>query len=298
MIFDIQEVDQFVVEATFRAAEQAGAAAAPGRTASVGMQRLLRGGALVHAAPDGYLIPMALLVLPQAAVGGVVGRDVPAQIDASTVAVNELTAQTIGAQVGDIVELRATDGSPQAFRVGSILPYAQIGGSELLLTPEAAARVGIVEDTQMVVWNIPSRAAFDAAVQNVGLVGRTNTKINRSWDARDPDDTLSTARAKSMMGEPWYRVVSGDTIAMHPTWMATYLTNGRGARELVDPDPRTVPSGHRQRAPGGALARSPPPGWAGTSTSATPTPTAGASTRATAATADSCHATPTRWRST
>ena len=84
-----------------------------------------------------------------------------------------------------------------------------------------------MEDTQMVVWNIPSRAAFDAAVQNFGLVGRTNTKINRSWDARDPDDTLSTARAKSMMGEPWYRVVSGDTIAMHPTWMSTYLTNGR-----------------------------------------------------------------------
>ncbi len=64
-------------------------------------------------------------------------------------------------------------------------------------------------------------------MQNVGLVGRTNTKINRSWDARDPDDTLSTARAKSMMGEPWYHVVSGDTIAMHPTWMSTYLTNGR-----------------------------------------------------------------------
>jgi len=105
VVFDIQVVDQFVVEATFRAAEQVGAAAAPGRTASVGMLRLTRGGALVHAAPDGYLIPMALLVLPQAAVGGVVGRDVPAQLNNHTIAINELTAQTIGAQAGDMVEV-------------------------------------------------------------------------------------------------------------------------------------------------------------------------------------------------
>ena len=30
-----------------------------------------------------------------------------------------------------------------------------------------------------------------------------------------------------MVGEPWYQVVAGDTIEMHPTWKATYLPSGR-----------------------------------------------------------------------
>jgi hypothetical protein len=227
VVYDVQEVDADVVVASFAAAEQAGGAAAPARTASVGLRALTRGGNAIHAAPDGFLIPMVLLAMPRAALGGVIGDDVPGGLDPSTVMVNELTAQTIGAQTGDVLELRALDGSSQWFSIGRILPYSQIGGSELLMTPEAADRLGFVGDTQMVVWDIRSRPAFDAAVQNLGLIGRANTKVERSWDPRDPDDALSTARLKSMVGEPWYQVASGDTIEMHPTWKATYLPPGR-----------------------------------------------------------------------
>jgi hypothetical protein len=227
VVFDLQDVDPEVVAATFAVAEQAGAAAAPARTASVGLRAVTRNGALVHAAPDGFLIPIVLIAMPRAALGGVVGDDIPGGLDGSTVMLNELTAQMMGAHAGDTLELRALDGSSQWFNVARILPYSQIGGSELLMTPGAADRLGIVDDTQMVVWDIRSRPAFDAAVQNHGLTGRPNTKVNRSWDARDPDDVLSTARLKSMVGEPWYQVVSNDSITMHPTWMGTYLPPGR-----------------------------------------------------------------------
>jgi D-alanyl-D-alanine carboxypeptidase len=64
-------------------------------------------------------------------------------------------------------------------------------------------------------------------VQTLGLTSRPNTKLERSWDPRDPDDALSTARLKSMVGEPWYQVVSDDTIEMHPTWKAINLPPGR-----------------------------------------------------------------------
>jgi hypothetical protein len=227
VVFDLQEIDAEVVVATFAAAEQAGAAAAPARTASIGLRALTRGGNLVHAAPDGYLIPMVLIAMPRAALGGVIGDDIPGGLDASTAMLNELTAQTTGAQTGDTLELRAVDGSSQFFNVGRILPYAQIGGSELLMTPEAADRLGIVDDTEMIVWDIRSRSAFDAAAQNLGLVGRKNTKVDHSWDPRDPDGALSTARLKSMVGEPWYQPATGDAIQMHPTWTATYLPPGR-----------------------------------------------------------------------
>lgn len=227
VMFDLQAVDPEVVAGAFTAAEQAGGAAAPARTASVGLRAITRGGSLVHAAPDGYLIPMVLIAMPRAALGGVVGDDIPGALDDGTVMMNDLTAQVTGAHQGDVLELRAVDGSSQSFNVGRILPYAQIGGSELLMTPGAADRLGVTDDTEMIVWDIRSRPSFDTAVSNLGLESRPNTKVSRSWDARDPDDVLSTARLKAMVGEPWYQVVSGDTIAMHPTWMATYLPAGR-----------------------------------------------------------------------
>jgi D-alanyl-D-alanine carboxypeptidase len=227
VVFDQQEVDPEVIAGTFAAAAQAGAAAAPARTASVGLRAVTRAGGLVHAAPDGFLIPIVFLAMPRAALGGVIGDDIPGALDDNTVMMNELTAQMTGAQQGDTLELRAIDGSSQWFNVGRILPYSQIGGSELLMTPGAADRLGVVEDTEMIVWDIRSRPGFDTAVQNLGLTTRPNTKVERSWDARDPDDALSTARLKSMVGEPWYQVVSGDTIEMHPTWKATYLPPGR-----------------------------------------------------------------------
>ncbi|HZB42030.1 MAG TPA: M15 family metallopeptidase [Ilumatobacter sp.] len=227
VVFDLQDVDAEVVAATFAAAEQAGAAAAPARTASVGLRAVTRAGAVVHAAPDGFLIPMVLLAMPRAALGGVVGDDIPGELDDGTVMMNELTAQTTGAQQGDTLELRGLDGSSQWFRVGRVLAYARVGGAELLMTPGAADRLGVVGDTEMIVWDIRSRSAFETAVQNLGLTGRPNTKVERSWDARDPDDALSTARLKSMVGAPWYQVVSGDTIEMHPIWKATYLPPGQ-----------------------------------------------------------------------
>ena len=227
VVYDLQEVDAEVIAATFVAAEQAGAAAAPARTASVGLRAITRSGALVHAAPDGFLIPTVLIAMPRAALGGVVGDDIPGALDDSTVMLNELTAQTTGAQQGDVLELRAGDGSSQWFSVGRILPYSRIGGSELLMTPGAADRLGVTDDTEMIVWDIRSRPAFEAAVSNLGLTSRPNTKVERSWDSRDPDGALSTARLKSMVGEPWYQVVSGETIEMHPTWKAKYLPSGR-----------------------------------------------------------------------
>jgi hypothetical protein len=227
VVFDLQDVDPDVVAGTFAAAEQAGAAAAPARDASVGLRAITRAGALVHAAPDGFLIPIVLLAMPRAALGGVVGDDIPGALDDNTVMMNELTAQRTGAQQGDTLELRAVDGSSQWFNVGRILPYSRIGGSELLMTPGGADRLGVVGDTEMIVWGIHSRSGFDTAVQNLGLTSRPNTKVDRSWDGRDPDGALSTARLQSMVGEAWYQVGSGDTIEMHPTWMATYLPAGR-----------------------------------------------------------------------
>jgi hypothetical protein len=226
-IFDVQAVDQEVVDGSFEVARQIGAGAAVGRTGSVGLQQLTRNATSVHSAPDGYLIPMSFVALPRAAIRGVVGHDVSSVLDPSTVVINEMTAQQTGAQTGDVVDLRAVDGSTQSFRIAGIRPYSQVGGSDLVMLTTAADRIGVRDDTRTVIWGITSRTAFESALAATGLDGRTNTRVARSWDAPDPDDTLSTPRAKRALGEPWYQVTGTDTIDMHPTWKANNLTDGR-----------------------------------------------------------------------
>lgn len=226
-IFDQQEVDAAVVQATFRVAEAAGGAAATARSGSQGMVRIARDGATVHAAPDGYLIPMVYLGLPSAAVAGLVGQDVSAMLGAGTVVMNELTAGQTGARVGDTIELVAANGSVQGYTIAGIRPHAVVGGSELVMTTEAVERIGAFDDTRTVIWGISSRAALDAAVAAEGLEDRRDTQVSRSWAPEEPDSSLSTARTKALLGEPWYRELDDSTLAMHPTWMATNLTDGR-----------------------------------------------------------------------
>jgi hypothetical protein len=225
--FDLGPVDQFVVDGASRAASAVGGAAATSRSASVGMIRITRGGGVVHAPPPGYLIPFGVLSFPAHAVAGVTSPEAAAAVGPTSVVMNELAAATTGAQVGDVVELRATSGATVAVTVGAIRPYAEVGFAELVFTTDVADRLGIVDDTRVVMWGFTDRFGLDRALGAEGVLGRANTKVNRSWDPPDPDDSISTPRIKALVGEPWYRIDSDGSFSMHPTWVANSLTPGR-----------------------------------------------------------------------
>lgn len=232
VVFDVGDVDRFVVEASDRAARRVGGTATVGRTGSLGLRRITRGDNTVHAPPDGWLIPMVYTSLPRGSIGRVLGGDVSAVLGRDAVVMNDLTARMTGAAVGDVVVMQAADGTAVALTIAGIRPYAQVGSAELVFTYEVAQRLGATADTRSVIYGFDDRAALDDALVAEGLTGRTDTKVNRSWDAPDPDDTLSTARAKDALGEPWYRFAADGSVEMHPTWEATNLTDGR---VLLDP---------------------------------------------------------------
>jgi hypothetical protein len=102
-----------------------------------------------------------------------------------------------------------------------------VGGTELLMNTEAADRLGVVDDTRIVVWGASSRAAIDWALANRGVTTRRETRIVRSWDAPSPDGTLSTARTKELLGEFAYQVTSTGAVNQDAAWQATYLPSGR-----------------------------------------------------------------------
>lgn len=230
--FDVGDVDRFVIDGVDAAVRRVGGVAALSRSGSLGLRRIVRGGATVHAPPSGYLIPTTFISLPKGAVGGVMGADVSAVVDDHTVVMNQVMADLTGAQVGDTIELRAANGGTVALAIGGIRPYEQLGWAELVFTSEVADRVGFTSETRIVMWGFDDRDGLDAALAAYGVLGRQDTKVARSWDPADPDDTLSTAHTKVLLGEPWYRVNSDGTISMHPDWVAANLTDGR---VLLDP---------------------------------------------------------------
>jgi hypothetical protein len=233
VVADVGDVDPFVVDATAVAANLAGGLSAPARTGSLGMQRITRSGTVVHAPPSGYLIPMIYIAMPTAAIVGTMGTDVANVLDASSVVVNQVTADITGAQVGDVIDMQAADGSVQPFLISGIRPYDQIGGSELVITIDGALRLGATADTEVVVWGFGFRSLLDQALIDVGVTGRQDTRVLRSWDSPSPDSTLSTAHTKVLLGEPWFRFLSDDSIAMHPDWEAANLSP---TRIVLDPN--------------------------------------------------------------
>ena len=224
--FDVGDVDQFVVDASAEAARRAGGHSATRRGGSVGLWRITRDGATVHAPPSGYLIPMVFSAAPVDAARGGYGIEIAQVMAAGDLVVNEMTADTTGVRVGDRLDLRTSSGGTLTVRVGMIAEYDAVGGSELVFGTSVADRLGFTTATSTVMWGF-DRAALESALVAVGLEGRKDTAIARSWDLPDPDETISTARTKVALGEPWYRVNADDTISMHPDWVAGNLTPDR-----------------------------------------------------------------------
>lgn len=229
--FDVGDVDQYVVDASAEAARRAGGYSATRRGGSIGLRGITRNGSVVHAPPAGYLIPMVFSASFVDAARGVYGIEIAQVMAAGDVVVNAMTAEMTGARVGDRLELRATTGGSVSVTVGMVAEYDTIGGSELVFDTSVANRLGFTADTSTVMWGVDPET-LDRALVDVGLEGRRDTEVARSWDLPDPDATISTARTKVALGEPWYRVNPDDTISMHPDWIATNLPD---ERVLLDP---------------------------------------------------------------
>ncbi|MGB0112976.1 MAG: M15 family metallopeptidase [Ilumatobacteraceae bacterium] len=210
------------------AARQAGAAIAFGGSASVGMVGIYRGNTVTQAPAAGYSYPMGTTVLPPAAVGATMGRDVAAHLATDAVVMGQTSATLPGrsVQAGDSVALVAAWGSVIRFRVAAVLPDSAIGGTEILMSSAAAARLGITEIRRAVIWNPTSRTAMNTALAANGLVS-TSVRIRRSWDPPDPDDTLGMAQTKKLLGEFQYRVNANGSVSQQSSWQAANLPSGR-----------------------------------------------------------------------
>ncbi len=224
-VYDSGALDQATEVAALAAARDAGGTAVIGRSASLGMPRLTRDGSAVQQAPPGYAFPMGTTVLPNLAVGRVMGRDVAAVLAADTIVMGELTAGLRGAQAGDVVELIGASGAVVPFTIGAVVADEITGGTELLMSPDAADRLGINRPSRVLIWGFDSRAAIDDALVARGLIS-TRIRVRRSWDPFDPDFTLGMAQTKAELGEFAYRVNANGSLSIDADWRSEHITYG------------------------------------------------------------------------
>ncbi len=231
------------------AARDAGAQAVVGRGFTALMTSVRRGATVVQkASGTGWAFPMAVTALPLATVGAVMGRDVSGIVAQGKIVMSQTSATIRGARVGDLVDLVGPANSRITFVIGRIGADAEVGGTEIVMTPEMANRLGATIPTRVLIFGQFDRAKVSRALTNRGLCASATSlrcvttsalkaKVRRSWDPADPDGQMSMAETKSKLGEfDFYYAglsTSGWT-AMNARWVANYL-----------PSRQTYPTGIR-----------------------------------------------------
>ena len=213
-----------------------------------------RAGSIVQQAPSGFRLPMSVTALAPV---GDRGRQRPRHLGRrstpTSVVMGERTAGLRGAQAGDLIDLVAADGGVHTLTISRIGTEDEVGGTELLMTTEAAGRLGITTDTQVVICGFPSASALDAALADRGRDRSLPARGSATAGTRRaPTATSGSARTKELLGEFAYQIL-GDGSIVQEAGVAGGEPAGRSrAPQLADPDPGALPQPDRRRPPGGA----------------------------------------------
>jgi len=242
-LHDSGPLDRATKDRAINAANIAGASWRVVSTASSAMTRLSRGGFTVQAAAPDFSYPMSTTFLPDDLIATLMGADVLTGLSDRTLVMSSGTAALRGAQAGDVVTLRHVFGGTRDFTITQIVDDAITGGTELLMLPSAASRLGVDRESRVMIWGFDSRESIMQALAAADAVANASVgpgaihdpvgtarpiRLRRSWDPRDPDGTLGMAAMKIALGEFTYRVNPGsDWVTVDSAWTSANLPSSR-----------------------------------------------------------------------
>lgn len=180
---------------------------------------ITRGDQVVQQAPDGFGYPMLT-----SAVDPVAPVLAPKQLSAlrsGEIVMGEVTARIRGAAVGDSIEMEALNGSVHTFRLGSVVPDADLRWSEIMVGLGPGSELGIDRPFGIVIWGnaLPSlQAALRLALpqEEIRIYGPMTGGL-------DPDSVLPVAMVKERFGEFAIRPDSGDTVTVDAEWFDKWI---------------------------------------------------------------------------
>lgn len=230
-VFQTGELTAPVRDAAMAAASDAGAAAVTGRGFSAGMRSVRRGPTVIQqSSGPGWAFPMSITALPLEALGGIMGRTVSAPISQGSIVMGQTSAGLRGAVAGDRIEMMTAGGGSLSFTIGMVAADGDIGGTEILMSTQQAAMLGANIDTRVLIYGKFDRATLQSALANRGVSGNSKVRIRQSWDAFDPDLTMSMSQTKARLGEFQMDYANLSTLgwtSVDSTWRNAYLPAAR-----------------------------------------------------------------------
>jgi hypothetical protein len=201
-----------------------------GRSFNIGLYAVRRGEQVVQQAAGSsgvWQFPMSVTSLPVDAIGRVMSQRVSAAVASGSVVLSATSASLRGAQAGDTVDLIASDGNARRFVLGYVAPDAEIGGAELVMSPEQADVLGASVVTRVLFFGRFDRSALEQSLAGAGLSDGDTVRISRSWSGPNPDGLLGSAALKSRLGEFDYRINADGSLSLDPDWMSANLVYRR-----------------------------------------------------------------------
>ncbi len=140
------------------------------------------------------------------------------------VLMGETAAEVRGAQVGDVLILRDRKFWMRPFTIGAIVADEFVDWGDLLMSSSAAAALGEMPVSRIVITQIVSPASVLAGLKKKGITIGTVYRLRSSWDRENPDGTLGTATTKKLLGEFSYRPTVGSSILVAGSWTSRNIT--------------------------------------------------------------------------
>ena len=174
--------------------------------------------------PSGFWqYPMSVTALPIDAVGRVMGLTASSLMAQGFVIMSATSAGVHGVITGDSLDLVAADGGVQTFVVGAVLADTEVGGAEVVMTPEHADALGATVVTRVLLYGQFSRDRLEAELVVRGLVDGYGVRISRSWAPANPDSTLGLGSTKARLGAFDYRIDSDGSLSLDADWVGANI---------------------------------------------------------------------------
>jgi hypothetical protein len=110
--------------------------------------------------------------------------------------------------------------------IGRIAPDSTIGGTEILMDTDTASAIGQNVEARVLIFGQFDHGALDTALAARGLLGNPKIGVYHSWDPPTPDNTLSLADTKRVMGEfdfYWPLLATSEWTSINANWVAQYV---------------------------------------------------------------------------
>ncbi|MFM8311645.1 MAG: M15 family metallopeptidase [Ilumatobacteraceae bacterium] len=200
-VFERGDLTAALRDRVVAAARSAGAAAGTGRGFTGMMSALRRGDSVLQQARGpGWAFPMAVTAFPPDVVRGLMGRGMAALVGGDLVVMGESSAAFHGVEAGDTIDF-GINSAITRFVISAVVPDAEIGGTEVLMTVDQARRLGANADTRVVVMPPFDRFRLQLAFLAYGISNDPLVRVRTTWDDFDPDSTLSLIETKQALGE-------------------------------------------------------------------------------------------------